>query len=164
MQLLKSGRYQKHWGLEGRRSRMKKDSRQECRKYASNTEITNAPVSEADQAEQEVVGSGVAEVSTRNLYFILQSDPPGECALFISIIQDDTTVVLQKGMKWEESEVAQPCPTLCDPMDYSPPGSSIHGILQARVLEWVAISFSRGSFQARDQTWVSRIVGRCFTI
>ena len=46
----------------------------------------------------------------------------------------------------KESEVAQSCPTLCDPMDYSLPGSSIHGILQARVLEWVAISFSRGIF------------------
>ena len=42
-----------------------------------------------------------------------------------------------------ESEVAQSCPTLCDPMDCSPPGSSVHGILQARILEWVAISFSR---------------------
>ena len=41
-----------------------------------------------------------------------------------------------------ESEVAQSCPTLCDPVDCSPPGSSVHGILQARVLEWVAISFS----------------------
>ena len=45
-----------------------------------------------------------------------------------------------------ESEVAQSCPTLCNPMDCSPPGSSIHGIFQARVLEWVAISFSRGIF------------------
>ena len=45
----------------------------------------------------------------------------------------------------DESEVAQSCPTLCDPMDCSPPGSSVHGILQARILVWVAISFSRGS-------------------
>ena len=45
-----------------------------------------------------------------------------------------------------ESEVAQSCLTLCDPMDCSPPGSSVHGILQARILEWVAISFSRGIF------------------
>ena len=45
-----------------------------------------------------------------------------------------------------ESEVTQSCPTLCDPVDCSPPGSSVHGILQARVLEWVAISFSRGLF------------------
>ena len=48
-----------------------------------------------------------------------------------------------------ESEVAQSCPTLCDPMDCSLPGSSVHGILRARVLEWVAISFSRGSSQPR---------------
>ena len=49
-----------------------------------------------------------------------------------------------------ESEVAQLCPTLCDPADCSPPGSSVHGFLQARILEWVAISFSRGSSQPRD--------------
>ena len=48
------------------------------------------------------------------------------------------------------SEVAQLCPTLCDPMDCSLPGSSIHGIVQARVLEWVAISFSRGIFPTRS--------------
>ena len=47
-------------------------------------------------------------------------------------------------------EVAQLCPTLCDPVDYSPPGSSIHGIFQASILEWVAISFSRRSSQPRD--------------
>ena len=44
-----------------------------------------------------------------------------------------------------ESEVAQLCPALCDSMDYSPPGSSIHGIFQARILEWVAISISTGN-------------------
>ena len=49
-----------------------------------------------------------------------------------------------------ESEVAQSCLTLCDPKDYRLPGFSIHGIFQARVLEWVAISFSRGSSQPRD--------------
>ena len=49
-----------------------------------------------------------------------------------------------------ESEVTQSCPTLCDPMDCSLPGSSVHGIFQARVLKWVAISFSRGSSQPRD--------------
>ena len=50
--------------------------------------------------------------------------------------------------------VAQLCLTLCDPVDRSPPGSSVHGILQARILEWVAIPFSRGSFRPRDQTQV----------
>ena len=48
-------------------------------------------------------------------------------------------------------------------MDCSPPGSSVHGTLQARILEWVAISFSRGSSQPRDQTWVSHMAGRLFT-
>ena len=61
------------------------------------------------------------------------------------------------------SEVPQLCMTLCDPMDCSPPGSSVHGILQARVLESVAVPFSRGSSQPRNQTQVSGIAG-VFTI
>ena len=60
--------------------------------------------------------------------------------------------------------VTQSCLTVCAPMDYSLPGSSVHGILQARILEWFAISFSRGSSQPRDQTWVFCIAGRFFTI
>ena len=60
--------------------------------------------------------------------------------------------------------VAQSYPTLSNPMDCSLPGSSLHGILQARVLEWVAIYFSRGSSQPRDRTWVSLIPGRCFNL
>ena len=59
--------------------------------------------------------------------------------------------------------VAQLCPTLCDPIDCSLPGSSVRGILQARILEWVVISFSRG-FQPRDGIWISYIAGRFFTI
>ena len=59
---------------------------------------------------------------------------------------------------------AQSCLTLCDPMGCSPPGSSVHGILQARILEWVAIFFSRGFSQTRDWPWVSCIAGRFFTI
>ena len=59
-------------------------------------------------------------------------------------------------VKW--SEVAQSCLTLCDPIDCSLPGSSVHGIFQAIVLEWVAISFSRGSSQPRAWIQVSRIV------
>ena len=55
--------------------------------------------------------------------------------------------------------VAQSCPALCDPMDCSPPGTSVHGILQAIVLEWVAMPSSRGSYRPKDQTWVS-CVGR----
>ena len=53
---------------------------------------------------------------------------------------------------------------VCNPMDCSPPGSSVHGIFQARILEWVAISSSRGSSQPRDRTWVSCIEDRFFTM
>ena len=61
-----------------------------------------------------------------------------------------------------ESEVAQSCLTLCDPMDCSLSGSSVHGIFQARVLEWIAISSSRGSSRPKNRTRVSRIAGRRF--
>ena len=62
--------------------------------------------------------------------------------------------------------VAQLYLTLCDPMDCSPPASSVHGILQARILEWVAMPSSRESSQPRDCTQVScgsRIAGSFFT-
>ena len=60
--------------------------------------------------------------------------------------------------------VAQSSPILWDPMEGNPPGSSLHGILQARILEWVTIPFSRGSSQPRDQTQVSCTASRFFTI
>ena len=63
-----------------------------------------------------------------------------------------------QGWKVERVKVAQSCPTLCDPMDYT-----VYGILQARILEWVAFSHSRASFQPRDQTQVSRIADGFFT-
>ena len=58
----------------------------------------------------------------------------------------------------------QSCPTLCNPIDYSLPDSSVHGILQARTLEWVAISSSRGSSWPRDRTQIPCIAGRRFTL
>ena len=71
--------------------------------------------------------------------------------------------VFQAHLSWKErivaikvSLVAQSCLTLCNPMDCSPPGS-VHAISQARVLEWVANSFSRGSLRPRDQTHISCI-------
>ena len=64
----------------------------------------------------------------------------------------------------DKGSAAQSCLTLCDPMDHSPPGSSVHGILQARILEWVAASFSRASSRPRDRTWVSCTTGRLFTL
>ena len=68
----------------------------------------------------------------------------------------DTTAAAAKSL--------QSCLTLCDPMDCSLPGSSVHRILQARILEWVAIPFFRGSSQPWDKTQVSGIAGRFFTI
>ena len=65
--------------------------------------------------------------------------------VFSSLISAGLGIIRKK-----ESEVVQSCPTLCDPMDRSLPGSSVHVIFQARVLEWVAISFSRGFSQPRD--------------
>ena len=63
-----------------------------------------------------------------------------------------------------EGEVTQSCLTLCDPVDCNLLGFSIHGILQTRILEWIAISFFRGSSRPRDQTRVSHIGGRCFNL
>ena len=60
--------------------------------------------------------------------------------------------------------VTQSCLSLCSPMNCSLPGSSVHGILQARIVECVAIPFSRGSSRHRDETQVSCIAGRVFTI
>ena len=60
--------------------------------------------------------------------------------------------------------VTQSYLTLCDPMDCSPPGFSVHGIFPARILERVAVPFSRGSSRSRDRTWVSCIADRLFAI
>ena len=60
--------------------------------------------------------------------------------------------------------VAKLCPTLCGPTDCSPPGSSVHGIPQARILEWVAMPFSSESSQPKDGTQVSLIAGRFSTV
>ena len=81
----------------------------------------------------------------------------------ITVFSNESTLRIRWPKYWSVS-VTQSCPTLCDPMDCSPPGSSVHGILQARILEWVAIPFSRGSSWTRDWTWVSFIAGRFFTI
>ena len=72
---------------------------------------------------------------------------------------------LKQWLKEKKVKVSQSCPslTLCDPVACSLQGSSVHGILQARILEWVAIPFSRESFQPREQIQVSCIIGRFFT-
>ena len=67
-------------------------------------------------------------------------------------------------LKKVKALVAELCLTLCTPMNYTADQvPSDHGILQARILEWVAISFSRGSSQPRDRTWVSCVAGRFLT-
>ena len=78
-------------------------------------------------------------------------------------------VIRTIGKKWQNRKLekgsvcAQSCLTLWDPMDCSLPGSSVHGILQGRILEGIAISSSRGSSQHRDHTWVSCMIGKFFT-
>ena len=81
--------------------------------------------------------------------------------LLISWLESPSAVIylrLQQLIAWPLGilwSVTKLCPTLCDPMDYSLPGSFVHGILQAKTLEWVAISSSRGSYQPRDWTHIS---------
>ena len=82
------------------------------------------------------------------------------------------SLVTKQQQKWypssilhrREVKVTQSCPTLCDPVDCSLPGSFVHGILQVRILKWVVTPFSRGSSQHRDRTQISHIAGGFFTI
>ena len=103
----------------------------------------------------ETSDSSFLKISTKESYFHTLVSAPG-----------DTKGVSQGPFVWYllPTEVTQSCPTLCDPMDCSLSGSSVHGIFQARVLEWIAISFSRGSSWPMNQTQISRTAGRCFTI
>ena len=90
--------------------------------------------------------------------------------IFQARILEWVTIALSRGSSRPSMKVkvkvlvAQLCPIPCDPMDCSPTGSSVHGILQARILEWGAIPFSRESSQPRDQTRVSYTAGRFVTI
>ena len=88
----------------------------------------------------------------------------GLCLNAISPERPPQLPYLKRPLKNMKVLVAQLCLTLCNPMDYSPPGSSVHGILQARTLEWVAIPFLRGSSWLRSWTWISHIAGRFFII
>ena len=99
------------------------------------------------------------------------SIPQGKHTGALCLGPTQTSPVYLFGWSWSVSSiivvgvlVTLSCPTLCDPMDCGPPGSFVHGILQARTLEQVAIPFSRGSFQPRDWTWVSCVASRFFTI
>ena len=91
-------------------------------------------------------------------YFLKQDLPTNIIRINTLILIHDCHLIHKVKVKVKSS------PTLCDPMDSSPPGFSVHWILQARGLEWVTISFSRGSSQPRDQTRVSHIGGRRFNL
>ena len=77
-----------------------------------------------------------------------------------SLLQKFPYVIFQS----VKTSVAQLCPTFCGPKDCSPQGTSVHGILQARILEWVATRFSRGSSRLRDHICICPTAGRFFTI
>ena len=81
----------------------------------------------------------------------------------IATMENSVEIPLKAGNRTPIAKSLQSCPTLCDPTDCSLSGSSIHGIFQARVLEWVAISFSRGSSRAQDQTTSPAVAGEFFT-
>ena len=108
---------------------------------------------------------------------ILQAMCQGKKIRLMETYQKDIgiweTLSLQKNNNYNQSNhtelynqrlVTQSCLTLCPPVDYSLPGSSVHGIFQARILVWIAIPFSRGSSQPRDHTRVSCVAGLFFTI
>ena len=83
------------------------------------------------------------------------------------LLQDNLLISGRKKKKSqlnEQVKIAQFCPTLCYPWDCSQLGSSVHGILQARILELVSMTFSMGSYQSKDQTQVSCAAGGFFTI
>ena len=81
--------------------------------------------------------------------------------LFCTVMDGSISIWEIKGLCMPAKSL-QSCPTLCDLMGCSP-GSSVHGILQAIILEWVALPYARGSSWPRDQIWVSRIAGGFFT-
>ena len=72
-----------------------------------------------------------------------------------TVIAEETTGFLQQNSICQFCVCAQSCPTVSDPLDCSPPGFSVHGIFQARIIEWVAISYSRGSSRPRNRSHVS---------
>ena len=97
-------------------------------------------------------------VNPSQIFSLLCLDPSEQ--LLQQLLSYEIYSLINKG----ESEVTQSCPTLCDPVDCSLPSSSVYGIFQARILEWIAISFSRGSSWPRDRTWVAHVGGRRFNL
>ena len=92
------------------------------------------------------------------------SSPVSKCWVFQICWHTKCSTLTALSFMYVKVLVAQLCLTLCNHTDCSPSGSSAHRILQERILEWVAIPFSRGSSQPRDQTRFSCIIGRFFTV
>ena len=86
----------------------------------------------------------------QNIWFVSKSIP-----IYIHMCVYGIWPLTSSSVWGKESEVAQLCPTLCDPMDCGLPGSSVHGIFQAKILEWDAMPSSRGSSQPWDWTYIS---------
>ena len=122
----------------------------QCREVKSKSEVTQLCLTLSDPTDGSLPGSSV--------HGTLQARVLEWGAIAFSTLNASFHNITIK------VTVALFCLTFCDPMDYSPPDSSLHGILQARILEWVAIPFSRGSSQPRDQTQVFCITSRFFTI
>ena len=101
------------------------------------------------------------------LHLLSRSGPPAPNAwcsyLCLSYLNDDYSNLQAPWLFCRCCAVSQSHPTLCDPLDCSPPGSPVHGILQARILEGVAMPSSRGSSPPRCHTYVSCIAGGFFT-
>ena len=138
-----------------------------CMKSESESEVTQSCPTLCDPMDCSLSGSSVHEILQARVLewlaiFLSRRSSRPRNQTRVSHIAGRCLLSEPPCMKW--SEVAQSCPTLCDPIDCSLPGSSVHGIFQAIVLEWIAISFSRGSSWARDQTQVSRIVDKRFTV
>ena len=106
--------------------------------------------------------SGLFRSLTRKLGFL--RGPRGFWGVWEFSVLEWLSLLLEALKTWKWKLIALLCLTLCDPMDGSPPGSSVHGILQARILEWVTIFFSKGSSWPRDWTQVSCIAVRFFTL
>ena len=123
-----------------------------CIASEATREVVAWPVEPQGEAHQLNRGNGIG-LDQNYLFRFFQN----------ILLKNPSELVGQPSIE-SESEVVKLCPTLWDPMEYSRPGSSVHGIFQARKLEWVAISLSRGSSRPRGQTWVSHIVGRRFTV
>ena len=101
--------------------------------------------------------SNGVKLEGEDIFSYTRSRKKGCCKVQTSLQEPFKSVALKIAL------VAKLCQTLCHSMDCNPSGSSVYGILQARILEWVTISFSRGSSQPRDWTCVLCIAGKCFT-